>query len=82
MMWSISPPGCGAKAAAGKYPAILSAPLLGEVDFGLSSTIIGTGKELSVKLLPYDLSYFKGFQLISSGLNTSGNMMTANLSFR
>jgi hypothetical protein len=30
------------------------------VDFGLSSTIIGTREELSIKLLPYDISYFKG----------------------
>jgi KamA family protein len=31
---------------------------LGEVDFGLSSTIIGNGTSLSVKLLPYERSYF------------------------
>jgi hypothetical protein len=29
------------------------------VDFGLSATIIGEGQDLSVKLLPYDLAYFK-----------------------
>ena len=32
---------------------------LGEVDFGLSSTLVGEGENLSVKLLPYELSYFK-----------------------
>jgi len=32
---------------------------LGEVDFGLSSTLVGDGENLSVKLLPYELSYFK-----------------------
>jgi L-lysine 2,3-aminomutase len=31
---------------------------LGEVDFGLSSTIVGQGEAISVKLLPYDRSYF------------------------
>ncbi len=31
---------------------------LGEVDFGLSSTIVGQNGNLSVKLLPYDVSYF------------------------
>jgi hypothetical protein len=28
------------------------------VDFGLSSTIVGQGGALSVKLLPYDKAYF------------------------
>ncbi|HSO18891.1 MAG TPA: lysine 2,3-aminomutase, partial [Desulfosarcina sp.] len=32
---------------------------LGEVDFGLSATIVGEGDLLSVKLLPYDLAYFQ-----------------------
>jgi len=32
---------------------------LGEVDFGLSSTIIGDGRDLWVKLLPYSLRYFR-----------------------
>jgi len=32
---------------------------LGEVDFGLSSTIVGEDGNLSLKLLPYSLSYFK-----------------------
>ncbi len=32
---------------------------LGEVDFGLSSAIIGEGKDLWVKLLPYTLDYFQ-----------------------
>jgi hypothetical protein len=29
------------------------------VDFGLSSTIVSEGENLSVKLLPYELSYYK-----------------------
>ena len=33
---------------------------LGEVDFGLTSKIIGPNDNLSLKLLPYDLDYFKG----------------------
>ena len=33
---------------------------LGEVDFGLSSTIVGEDRDLAVKLLPYSLAYFKG----------------------
>jgi hypothetical protein len=32
------------------------------VDFGLSSTILGRDGDLSVKLLPYDLSYFTAMQ--------------------
>ncbi len=36
--------------------------VLGEVDFGLSSTILGRDGDLSVKLLPYDLSYFTAMQ--------------------
>jgi len=31
---------------------------LGEVDFGLSSSIIGQGTDLSIKLLPYSKSYY------------------------
>jgi L-lysine 2,3-aminomutase len=31
---------------------------LGEVDFGLSSTVVGQNEALSVKLLPYDRTYF------------------------
>ncbi|HUU79948.1 MAG TPA: lysine 2,3-aminomutase, partial [Acidobacteriota bacterium] len=33
---------------------------LGEVDFGLTSKMIGDNGRVSVKLLPYDLDYFKG----------------------
>lgn len=43
-----------------EVPRYIIRTVLGEVDFGLSSTIIGTGEELSIKLLPYDISYFKG----------------------
>ena len=32
---------------------------LGEVDYGLSSTIMADDNTLSLKLLPYDLAYFK-----------------------
>jgi L-lysine 2,3-aminomutase len=32
---------------------------LGEVDFGLGSRFVGQGRDLSVKLLPYDLAYFR-----------------------
>jgi L-lysine 2,3-aminomutase len=43
-----------------EVPRYIIRTVLGEVDFGLSSAIIGTGEELSIKLLPYDISYFKG----------------------
>ena len=42
-----------------EIPRYIIRTVLGEVDFGLSSTIIGEGENLSVKLLPYELSYFK-----------------------
>ena len=42
-----------------EVPRYIIRTVLGEVDFGLSSIIAGEGKNLSVKLLPYDLSYFK-----------------------
>ena len=42
-----------------EIPRYIIRTALGEVDFGLSSTIIGEGENLSVKLLPYGLSYFK-----------------------
>lgn len=32
---------------------------LGEVDFGLTSTITGEGNNLQVKLAPYDISYYR-----------------------
>jgi L-lysine 2,3-aminomutase len=35
---------------------------LGEVDFGLSSAFVGRGDRLSVKLLPYDRSYYRSMQ--------------------
>ena len=41
-----------------EIPRYIIRTVLGEVDFGLSSTIIGEGENLSVKLLPYELSYF------------------------
>jgi len=33
---------------------------LGEVDFGLTSSLLGEGEDLSVKLAPYDLAYYQG----------------------
>ena len=41
-----------------EVPRYIIRTVLGEVDFGLSSTIVGEGENLSVKLLPYELSYF------------------------
>ncbi|MCA1746582.1 MAG: hypothetical protein LC655_02720, partial [Bacteroidales bacterium] len=43
-----------------EVPRYIVRTVLGEVDFGMSSTIIGDGDDLSLKLLPYDLDYFKG----------------------
>jgi len=42
-----------------EIPRYIIRTVLGEVDFGLSSTIVGEVENLSVKLLPYELSYFK-----------------------
>jgi lysine 2,3-aminomutase len=42
-----------------EVPRYIIRTALGEVDFGLSSTFTGGGETLSVKLLPYDLAYFK-----------------------
>ena len=42
-----------------EVPRYIIRTLLGEVDFGLSSTFVGEGENLSVKLLPYELSYFR-----------------------
>jgi len=41
-----------------EVPRYIIRTVLGEVDFGLSSTISGEGENLSVTLLPYDKSYF------------------------
>ncbi len=41
-----------------EIPRYIIRTALGEVDFGLSSTIVGRGTALAVKLLPYDLAYF------------------------
>lgn len=43
-----------------EIPRYIIRTIVGEVDFGLSSVISGSGTELSLKLLPYDLPYFKG----------------------
>ena len=42
-----------------EVPRYIIRTVLGEVDFGLSSTLVGDGGNLSVKLLPYELSYFQ-----------------------
>ncbi len=42
-----------------EVPRYIIRTVAGEVDFGLSSIISGTGEELSLKLLPYDIFYFK-----------------------
>ena len=42
-----------------EVPRYIIRTVLGEVDFGLSSTIVGEGANLSVKLLPYEFSYFQ-----------------------
>ena len=41
-----------------EVPRYILRTILGEVDFGLTSTFIGTGRGLSLKLLPYDRAYF------------------------
>ena len=45
-----------------EVPRYVIRTVLGEVDFGLSSTILGQAGDLSVKLLPYDRSYFTAMQ--------------------
>jgi lysine 2,3-aminomutase len=42
-----------------EIPRYIIRTLLGEVDFGLSSRFIGGDGTLSLKLLPYDLAYFR-----------------------
>ncbi len=42
-----------------EIPRYIIRTVLGEVDFGLSSTVLGEGEKVLVKLLPYDLRYFK-----------------------
>jgi len=42
-----------------EVPRYIIRTVLGEVDFGLSSTFIGEGEKLSIKLQPYDFAYFK-----------------------
>ena len=45
-----------------EIPRYIIRTILGEVDYGLSSTISGTQGDLSVKLLSYDLDYFKAMK--------------------
>ena len=47
------------KGSGREIPRYIIRTVLGEVDFGLSSTSVGEGQTLSVKLIPYGLSYFK-----------------------
>ena len=42
-----------------EVPRYIIRTILGEVDFGLSSVMVGKGAALELKLLPYDLAYFK-----------------------
>jgi L-lysine 2,3-aminomutase len=42
-----------------EVPRYMIRTVLGEVDFGLSSTFVGKGETLAVKLMPYGLSYFQ-----------------------
>ncbi len=42
-----------------EIPHYIIRTLLGEVDFGLSSRVVGEGEDLLVKLLPYNLDYYK-----------------------
>ncbi len=42
-----------------EIPRYIIKTSLGEVDFGLTSTIQGTGNDLHVKLIPYDISYYR-----------------------
>jgi hypothetical protein len=42
-----------------EVPRYIIRTALGEVDFGLSSTFVGEGENLSLKLLPYEISYFQ-----------------------
>ena len=46
-----------------EIPRYIIRTVVGEADFGLSSIILGTAEQLSVKLLPYDISYFKGMSV-------------------
>ena len=41
-----------------EVPRYIIRTRLGEVDFGLSSTIVGQDTDLSIKLQPYDEAYF------------------------
>jgi L-lysine 2,3-aminomutase len=45
-----------------EVPRYIIRTALGEADFGLSTAFAGDGEDLSVTLLPYDLSYFKGME--------------------
>ena len=66
-----------------EVPRYIVRTVLGEVDFGLSSTIIGEGEQLSIKLLPYDLAYFRGHVAgPSRGPQMFAKIPTANRSCR
>jgi lysine 2,3-aminomutase len=45
-----------------EVPRYIIRTVLGEVDFGLSSTFVGQDGNLSVRLLPYDRSYYTSMQ--------------------
>ncbi|MGW8193244.1 MAG: radical SAM protein [Desulforhopalus sp.] len=42
-----------------EIPRYIIKTMLGEVDFGLTSSIQGEGRELTIKLTPYDLDYYR-----------------------
>jgi L-lysine 2,3-aminomutase len=46
-----------------EVPRYIIRTSLGEVDFGLSSRFVGEGEDLSVKLLPYNLDYYKAISI-------------------
>jgi L-lysine 2,3-aminomutase len=42
-----------------EVPRYIIRTALGEVDFGLGSRFVGQGRDIAVKLLPYDLAYYQ-----------------------
>jgi L-lysine 2,3-aminomutase len=42
-----------------EVPRYIIRTALGEVDFGLGSRFVGQGRDIAIKLLPYDLAYYR-----------------------
>jgi L-lysine 2,3-aminomutase len=42
-----------------EVPRYIIRTALGEVDFGLGSRFVGQGRDIAIKLLPYDLAYYQ-----------------------